>query len=200
MRQRLFGSGMAAATAIVLALPQGSHMVASQVMYWAFRNWLANDATRFGYRVTFADTTDLAAIRDAVTAKIPRSSISKRPATRCGRSATLQPSRKLPHGAGAMLAVDSTVATPIFTQPLSLGADLVMHSATKYLNGHSDVIAGALATAHASSSWEQIKSVRARHGAILGPFEAWLLQRGLRTLRNPRAIAGQRAQCGLPDA
>ena len=59
----LFGSGMAAATAIVLALPQGAHIVASQVMYWAFRNWLASDATRFGYRVTFADTTDLAAVR-----------------------------------------------------------------------------------------------------------------------------------------
>ena len=62
----LFASGMAAATAIVLALPPGSRIVASQVMYWAFRNWLASDATRFGYRVTFADTTDLAAVRDAV--------------------------------------------------------------------------------------------------------------------------------------
>src|SRR6266567_3127741 len=62
----LFGSGMAAATAIVLALPGPSHIVASQVMYWAFRHWLASDATRFGYRVTFADTTDLAPVRDAV--------------------------------------------------------------------------------------------------------------------------------------
>src|SRR5205085_4556523 len=89
--------------------------------------------------------------------------------------------------AGAAFAVDSTVATPIFTQPLKLGADLVMHSATKYLNGHSDVVAGALATARPSPLWDKITSVRARHGAILGPFEAWLLQRGLRTLA-PRVL------------
>src|SRR5882724_10754638 len=63
----LFGSGMAAATAIVLALPEGSHIVASQVMYWAFRNWLATDAIRFGYRATFADTTELSSVREAVS-------------------------------------------------------------------------------------------------------------------------------------
>jgi cystathionine gamma-synthase len=65
---------------------------------------------------------------------------------------------------------------------LKLGADIVMHSASKYLNGHSDVIAGALATARTDEAWERIKSVRIQHGAILGPFEAWLLLRGLRTL------------------
>jgi len=84
--------------------------------------------------------------------------------------------------AGATLAVDSTIATPVFTQPLSLGADIVMHSASKYLNGHSDVIGGVLAAERASDLWERIKSVRIQHGAILGPFEAWLLLRGLRTL------------------
>ena len=177
----LFGSGMAAATAIVLALPQGSHIVASQLMYWAFRNWLANDATRFGYRVTFADTTDLAAVRDAVGQDTALVYIET-PGNPLWSISDIAAIAEITHGAGAILAVDSTVATPIFTQPLSLGADLVMHSATKYLNGHSDVIAGVLATARTSSLWEQIKSVRARHGAILGPFEAWLLQRGLRTL------------------
>jgi cystathionine gamma-synthase len=89
---------------------------------------------------------------------------------------------EIAHGAGARLAVDSTVATPVFTQPLRLGADLVMHSATKYLNGHSDVIAGALATARPDAWWERIKTLRSQHGLILGPFEAWLLLRGMRTL------------------
>jgi cystathionine gamma-synthase len=70
----------------------------------------------------------------------------------------------------------------VFTRPLSLGADIVMHSATKYLNGHSDVVAGALATGKDSTLWARIKQVRGHHGAILGPFEAWLLLRGLRTL------------------
>jgi len=80
------------------------------------------------------------------------------------------------------VAVDSTGATPILTRPLELGADIVMHSATKYLNGHSDVIAGALATAHADEFWARIKRVRSTLGQILGPFEAFLLIRGMRTL------------------
>src|SRR5262249_37635053 len=86
------------------------------------------------------------------------------------------------HAAGARLALDSTVGTPIFTQPLALGVDLVMHSATKYLNGHSDVVAGALAPARRDEFWSRLHAVRTRYGAILGPFEAWLLMRGLRTL------------------
>jgi cystathionine gamma-synthase len=86
------------------------------------------------------------------------------------------------HRAGASLAVDSTFATPVHTQPLALGADLVMHSATKYLNGHSDVIAGSLTTAAEDDQWQRIKAVRAQAGAVLGPFEAWLLLRGMRTL------------------
>ena len=80
------------------------------------------------------------------------------------------------------MAVDSTVATPVFTQPLKLGADIVMHSASKYLNGHSDVIAGALACAKPDALWKRIETLRSQHGLLLGPFEAWLLMRGLRTL------------------
>src|SRR5919206_132676 len=86
------------------------------------------------------------------------------------------------HSAGALLVVDSTAASPVLTRPLSLGADIVMHSATKYLNGHSDVIAGSLAAAREDALWTRIKQVRSHHGAILGPFEAWLVLRGLRTL------------------
>src|SRR5204862_201352 len=89
---------------------------------------------------------------------------------------------EIAHRAGALLAVDSTAATPVFTRPLSLGADIVMHSATKYLNGHSDVIAGVLAAAREDALWTRIRQVRGHHGAILGPFEAWLVLRGLRTL------------------
>jgi len=95
------------------------------------------------------------------------------------------------HEAGARLVVDSTVATPVLTRPLALGADLVMHSATKYLNGHGDVVAGALATAEKNDFWQRICDVRSHGGAIPGSFEAWLLQRGMRTvyLRVRRASA-----------
>ena len=74
------------------------------------------------------------------------------------------------------------MATPVLTRPLELGADIVMHSATKYLNGHSDIIAGALVTRDDDEYWQRLKMLRAQLGAILGPFEAWLLMRGMRTL------------------
>jgi len=81
-----------------------------------------------------------------------------------------------------VLAVDSTVATPLLSRPLDLGANIVMHSATKYLNGHSDVIGGVLATAADDEFWQKVRYVRGAGGAVMGPFEAWLLLRGMRTL------------------
>jgi cystathionine gamma-synthase len=89
---------------------------------------------------------------------------------------------EIAHAAGALLAVDSTAASPVLTRPLALGADIVMHSATKYLNGHSDVIAGSLTTARKDEFWQRIVTTRSGHGAILGSFEAYLLLRGMRTL------------------
>src|SRR5215813_296841 len=177
----LFASGMAAATAVVLALPERSHIVASQVMYWAFRHWLMNEASRFGHRVDFVDSSNLDAVRAAVKGDTALVYIET-PGNPLWTISDIAGVADIAHAAGAMLAVDSTCATPVLTQPLRLGADIVMHSASKYLNGHSDVIAGALVTASASEHWERITSIRIQHGAILGPFEAWLLQRGLRTL------------------
>jgi cystathionine gamma-synthase len=177
----LFGSGMAAATALVLALPAGSHIVASQVMYWAFRNWLSVEAMRFGYRLTLVDTSDLAAVRAAVGTDTALVYVET-PGNPLWTISDIAAIARIAHAQGALLAIDSTVATPVFTRPLALGADIVMHSASKYLNGHSDVIAGALACATRNDLWERVLAMRAQHGAILGPFEAWLLLRGLRTL------------------
>ena len=177
----VFGSGMAAATSVILAVPPGSRIVASQVMYWAFRRWLMSEGPRFGYTIDLVDTTDLDAVRAALMPKTALLYIET-PGNPLWPISDIAALAEIAQAAGAMLAVDSTCATPVFTRPLRLGADIVMHSASKYLNGHSDVIAGALATARASELWERIKSIRIQHGAILGPFEAWLLQRGLRTL------------------
>jgi cystathionine gamma-synthase len=178
----VFGSGMAAATAIVLAMPAGAHIVASQVMYWAFRHWLAAEAPRFGFQVDFADSSDLDAMRAAIRPGVTRLIYIETPGNPLWTISDIAAVAELAHAAGALLAVDSTAATPIFTRPLALGADLVMHSASKYLNGHSDVIAGAVATADSSAVWERIKALRTQLGGVLGPFEAWLLLRGLRTL------------------
>jgi len=177
----LFASGMAAATSVVLALPPGSHVVAPQVCYWGFRDWLINEAPLFGYQVDLADMTSLDAIRAAVKPDTKLVWVET-PSNPLWGITDIAAVAAIAHTAGAMLGIDSTAATPVFTQPLSLGADIVMHSATKYLNGHSDVIAGALAVAQESVLWTRIRQVRAHHGAIVGPFEAWLLLRGLRTL------------------
>jgi cystathionine gamma-synthase len=191
----LFGSGMAAATAIVLALPAPSHIVASQVMYWAFRHWLAAEAPRFGHRVDFVDSTDLAAMSAATRPGVTRLVYIETPGNPLWTISDIAATAEIAHAAGALLAVDSTVATPVLTRPLRLGADLVMHSASKYLNGHSDVIAGAVAAAAPGEVWERIKTMRAQLGAVIGPFEAWLLLRGLRTLdvrvRTQAATAAQ---------
>jgi cystathionine gamma-synthase len=89
---------------------------------------------------------------------------------------------EIAHAAGARLAVDSTCATPVLTRPIVHGTDIVMHSATKYLNGHSDLIAGALVTRADDEHWARIKTLRAQLGSVLGSFESWLLLRGMRTL------------------
>jgi cystathionine gamma-synthase len=178
----LFGSGMAAATAIVLALPAPAHIVASQVMYWAFRHWLAGEAPRLGHRVDFVDSSDLAAMAAAIKPGTTKLVYIETPGNPLWTITDIAAVAAIAHAAGALLAVDSTVATPVLTRPLRLGADLVMHSASKYLNGHSDVIAGAVVAAQPGEAWERVKTVRTQLGAIIGPFEAWLLLRGLRTL------------------
>jgi cystathionine gamma-synthase len=178
----LFGAGMAAAVTAVLVHAPPAHVVAPEVMYWALRHWLVNEAPRYGYRVTLADMSNLDAVRAAVRPGETKLVWTETPANPLWTIADVAALADIAHGAGATLAVDSTVATPIFTRPLALGADLVMHSATKYLNGHSDVVAGALVTARNDDLWARIRTLRTGHGAILGPFEAWLLLRGLRTL------------------
>ncbi|MGV3548792.1 trans-sulfuration enzyme family protein [Rhizobium sp.] len=178
----VLGSGMSAATAVFLALAPGDHVVAPTVMYWALRNWLKNDATAWGLNVDFVDTADLDAVRAAVKPGATKLIWIETPANPMWSVTDISAVAEIAHAAGARLAVDSTVATPILSQPLALGADIVMHSATKYLNGHSDVLAGALCTAREDDFWARIKRVRAMLGQILGPFEAFLLLRGLRTL------------------
>jgi cystathionine gamma-synthase len=177
----MFGSGMAAATSVVLALPPGSRVLGPQVCYWGFRDWLINEAPLFGYHVDLVDMSNLGAVAAAVRPDT-RLLWIETPSNPLWGITDISAVADIAHRAGAVLGVDSTTATPVFTRPLSLGADIVMHSATKYLNGHSDVIAGVLAAARDDALWTRIKQVRSHHGAILGPFEAWLVLRGLRTL------------------
>ena len=177
----VFGSGMASAVACFLALTPGDHVIAPNVMYWALRNWLMTEGRHWGLLIDFVDMSDTKAVQAAVT---PKTKLiwAETPANPLWSITDIAAVAAIAHEAGARLAVDSTCATPILSQPLALGADIVMHAATKYLNGHSDVLAGALACRTPDAYWERIKMVRKNVGAILGPFEAFLLIRGMRTL------------------
>ena len=178
----LFASGMAAATAVFQSLQTGAHVVAQEVMYWGLRKWLRDFAERFRVEVDFVPTWDLAALKAAVRPGQTRLVWIETPANPMWHVDDIAAAAEIAHDAGALLAVDSTVATPMLTQPLRLGADIVMHAGTKYLNGHSDVIAGALVARQADAAWRAVRRVRHDGGAVLGSFEAWLLLRGMRTL------------------
>ncbi len=178
----LFASGMAAATAVFQALAPGDHVLAPKVMYWSLRNWLLNFATHWGLKVELVDMTDPKAVQAAIVPGSTRLVWIETPANPMWTITDIAATADIAHAAGAVLAVDSTVASPVLTRPLDLGADIVMHAATKYLNGHSDLIAGVLVARENNAMWQRIRSVRAQLGGTLGSFEAWLLMRGMRTL------------------
>jgi cystathionine gamma-synthase len=178
----LFSSGMAAAAAVFQSLPRDAHVVAPRVMYWGLRSWLKNFAEAWGITVDFVDATSLDAIRQAVRPGRTRLVWIETPANPLWSVTDIAGSAEIAHSASALLAVDGTAATPVLTRPLALGADVVMHSATKYLNGHSDVIAGTLTAAREDAFWARLRTARSSGGAILGSFEAYLLLRGMRTL------------------
>ena len=178
----LFSAGMAAATATFLALRPGDHVVVPEVMYWGLRKWLLGPATEWGLKVDLVDMANLEGVQAAMRPGKTKLIWAETPSNPMWQVFDLRALAEIAHGAGARLGVDSTCATPILTQPIALGADLVMHAATKYLNGHSDVLAGSLTTARQDEYWQRICGVRTSCGAVLGSFEAWLLMRGMRTL------------------
>ncbi|HEY6334747.1 MAG TPA: PLP-dependent aspartate aminotransferase family protein [Alphaproteobacteria bacterium] len=178
----LFASGMAAATAVFQSLKPGDHVIAPTVMYWGLRKWLLEFATHWGLRVELVETGDIADLKRHLRRGETKLVWIETPANPTWVVTDIASWAVAAHEAGAMLAIDSTVATPVLTRPIEHGADIVMHAATKYLNGHGDVMGGALVTARDDGFWQRILRIRHDNGAIIGPFEAWLLLRGLRTL------------------
>jgi cystathionine gamma-synthase len=179
----VFASGMAAATAAIRALCKpGDHVIGPALGYYALRAWLEKFCARWGVALDLVDTTDLVALSAALRPGVTRLVWIETPANPTWEVTDLGAACSLAHAAGALVAVDSTAATPVHTRPIEHGADLVMHSATKFLGGHSDVLAGALVTARLGDDWAQIAQLRHDEGACIGPFEAYLLLRGMRTL------------------
>ena len=165
-----------------MALERPAHVVAPTVMYWGLRNWLTEDAPGHGIEASFVDAGDPSTLAAAVRPGRTRLVWIETPANPLWTITDIAEASRIARAADALLAVDSTVPTPVLTRPLTLGADLVLHSATKYLNGHSDVVAGAVVFARAGPVLESVARMRTLLGGVLGPFEAALLLRGLRTL------------------
>ena len=178
----LFASGLAAATAVFSSLKAGDHVIVPRVMYHGLRDWLNDFCPRFGVEIGVFDPREPGSLEGLLKKGKTRLVWVETPCNPTWDVTDIAAASKAAHAAGAKLAVDSTVATPVLTRPIEHGADIVMHSATKYLNGHSDVVAGALVFKQKDAEYEAARFQRKHAGAILGPFEAWLLLRGLRTL------------------
>lgn len=192
---RLFGSGMAAATAIVQSLRPGEHLLIPTVMYWSLRNWMVGFCQEWGIELSFYDTDRPEHLAELLAENIVHMVWIESPANPTWQVVDIAAMAELAHAQGAKVVVDATVMTPLLCQPISLGADYVFHSATKYLNGHSDVVAGIVTCAQEDERWQRLASLRANIGSILHPFASWLLLRGMRTLdvRVERASANAMA-------
>jgi cystathionine gamma-synthase len=179
----LFPSGMAAIAAAFRTVPNGGRVLVQSQIYWGTTKWLRDFCTRRGIKMQEVEASDIATFSAACAAFKPALVLIETPSNPWLRITDIEAAAKAVHAAGGLLMVDSTAATPVLQKPLALGADIVMHSATKGINGHSDVLAGVLATNDTDASiWTDIKADRHDAGAVIGPFEAWLLVRGMRTL------------------
>ncbi len=187
----LFASGMAAMVTLMETLESGDHVVAPQVMYHAGMTWIHRLTQKRGVEATFFDQTDPSALANAVRAGQTRIVWIESPTNPNWDIIDIAQAAEIAHAAGAILAVDCTTSPPSTTQALALGADIVFHSATKYLNGHSDMTGGVLTCADTNALWDELGEIRELQGSVMAGFEAWLLIRGLRTLylRYDRASA-----------
>jgi len=192
---KCFASGMAAVCAFFETVNTGEHVVAPRVMYHGSQDWLRRISARRSIGLSFFDAGDIEDLRSAVQPGKTSVVWIETPVNPTWDVIDIALAAEIAHAAGAILAVDGTVASPVTTRALEYGADIVFHSATKYFNGHSDVVAGILVTAKIDQRWEEIKLVRTLTGGVLGPFEAWLLLRGMRTLFLRFDKASQNALC-----
>lgn len=179
----IFGSGMAAVSSAILAfVKQGDHIVAQQCLYGCTHSFLSEIVCNYGIEVTFVDdVTDLNNFKDAIKENTKLIYIES-PSNPTLEINDIEGVSKIAKSINAKLIVDNTFMTPYFQNPLDLGADIALHSATKYINGHGDVVAGILV----GKSKEDITHIRMTTqkdiGGITSPFDAWLMSRGLKTL------------------
>ena len=179
----VFSSGLAVATALMQGLEPGDHILAPDDVYWGLRKVIGDVFGKFGLATTYVDMTDPAAVRAAlqpatrlIWVETPSNPLMK--VTDLSAIATLA-RQASPH---IVTVCDGTFATPILQRPLECGIDMVCHSTTKYIGGHSDVVGGALITRHDNYLFERARRAQRYGGAVPSPFDCWLTLRGIDTL------------------
>jgi len=177
----VFSSGLAAGAAYLQALEPGSHVLFADDIYYGFRQMAREFLPRWGIEASSVDMTNLDAVRHEVRGNT-RLLWAESPSNPLMRIVDLAALAGIARDAGAELAVDGTFATPVLQRPLELGAAVVIHAATKYFGGHSDVQGGALVVGRGDATFERAAHVRHILGAVLSPFNSWMVLRGLRSL------------------
>ena len=182
-RSLLYASGLTAISAVLRTLEPGDHLVVQNQIYRGSLLWIQRYLMPWGVEVDFVANGDVEAVAAALRPGKTRMVYLETPSNPTWVVTDLAAAAQVARDAGALVVVDNTVPTPVLTRPIDLGAHVVVHSATKYLNGHSDVLAGAAVLAEGQDALQE-RMLDQRHweGALLGPFEAWLLLRGMRTL------------------
>jgi len=177
----LFNAGISAPLTVLESLPLGAHVIAPEKMYYAALLWMQRQAAKGIITLSTYKPNDLDSLQKVIT---PQTALVwvETPTNPTWDVTDIAAVADIAHANGALLMVDSTTAPPCTTKALKLGADFVFHSATKYLNGHSDVVAGALCTNAINDHWQDIVKIRTLQGTVLPGFPAYLLIRGMRTL------------------
>jgi cystathionine beta-lyase/cystathionine gamma-synthase len=175
-----FASGMAAINAVLTLFKSGDHVVTGRNLYGGTFRLFERVLKDFGFQFTYVDTTHLASIEEAIRDNT-RLLFLETPTNPIMEITDLAAASELAHRHGLLVAVDNTFMSPYLQRPLELGADMVIHSTTKYLNGHSDGVGGAVVMNDAGVA-ERLKFLQNAAGAVLGPMDSWLVLRGVKTL------------------
>ncbi|MHB0871388.1 MAG: trans-sulfuration enzyme family protein, partial [Chloroflexota bacterium] len=175
-----FASGMAAITTLAMLFRSGDHLVVSDDLYGGTYRLFQRVLSPYGLRVSYVDTGDMAAVERAVGPST-RALFVETPTNPMMKVSDLRALATLARERGLLTIVDNTFMTPYLQRPLALGCDLVVHSATKYLGGHNDLVAGLL-VARDRELGDRLAGLQNATGAVLGPFDSWLLLRGMKTL------------------
>ncbi len=176
-----FGSGMAAISAVFQSLKTGDHVILPDDIYFNINLLMKEVFSRWGLSYSFVDMSDIEAVSSALT-QSTRLIWVESPSNPLLKISDIQSLSKLAHAHQALIAVDNTWPTPVLQNPLDLGADIVVHSTTKYLGGHSDVLGGCIILKAFGDLATRIQSIQVQMGAIPSPFDCWLIFRGIQTL------------------